>query len=148
MFLSPRKLLRSIWRLPSESINTLLRSWSVDVWRRCDFSFPFLVSWIGCAIYAYLSFQCPELYECSSFVRILFKLLVLIMVLSFLYTGVYDPGVIRSTEENSLARGSVLESQKYSYCSLCDLYRPEGAKHCPKCGVCLYNCDHHCIVMG
>lgn len=38
----------------------------------------------------------------SSFVRILFKLLVLIMVLSFLYTGVYDPGVIRSTEENSL----------------------------------------------
>ncbi|KNB41999.1 hypothetical protein JH06_4441 [Blastocystis sp. subtype 4] len=70
------------------------------------------------------------------------------MVLSFLYTGVYDPGVIRSTEENSLARGSVLESQKYSYCSLCDLYRPEGAKHCPKCGVCLYNCDHHCIVMG
>ena len=77
---------------------------------------------------------------------------------SFLYTGMCTPGIVLKTEDNSLENQEKLESLSYSYCSLCDLYRPPRAAHCSACGVCfegwewffslIPSFDHHCTVMG
>ncbi|KAM7453767.1 hypothetical protein BLSTO_05480 [Blastocystis sp. subtype 1] len=67
---------------------------------------------------------------------------------SFLYTGMCNPGIVLKTEDNSLENQEKLESLSYSYCSLCDLYRPPRAAHCSACGVCFEGFDHHCTVMG
>ena len=77
---------------------------------------------------------------------------------SFLYTGMCNPGIVLKTEDNSLENQEKLESLSYSYCSLCDLYRPPRAAHCSACGVCfegwewffslIPSFDHHCTVMG
>ena len=56
--------------------------------------------------------------------------------LAYVLTATWDAGVIRRNEENSVENGSVLELQNYSFCSICQLYRPPGAYHCPHCGVC------------
>ena len=59
---------------------------------------------------------------------------------SFLYTGMSNPGIVLKTEDNSLENQEKLESQNYSYCSICDLYRPPRAVHCSACGVCFEGC--------
>ena len=63
-------------------------------------------------------------------------LLSIIGGLAYVYTATWDAGVIRPSEENSIENGNRLESQNYSYCSICQLYRPPGANHCHRCGVC------------
>ncbi|CBK23902.2 uncharacterized protein [Blastocystis hominis] len=66
----------------------------------------------------------------------------------YIYTGTMNPGVIIRDENNAIENGDDLEKQGYTYCSICQLYRPPKANHCNICGVCFYNYDHHCGVIG
>ena len=55
--------------------------------------------------------------------------------LAYVLTATWDAGMIRRDEENSIENGHNLEAQNY-YCSICQVYRPPGANHCHRCGVC------------
>ena len=77
----------------------------------------------------------------------------------YIYTGTMNPGVIIRDENNAIENGDDLEKQGYTYCSICQLYRPPKANHCNICGVCFYkyflilflfnpSYDHHCGVIG
>ena len=111
-------------------------------------SLTFLLLFTSCVVYSIVSMRCPELQSYSLWWQILFIGVLAMMDLSYLYTGICDPGVIRRSASNSLANKMQLESQHYVYCSLCDLYRPANAAHCPQCGVCIRDHDHHCVAMG
>ncbi|KAK8803896.1 hypothetical protein WA588_005786 [Blastocystis sp. NMH] len=108
----------------------------------------FLILFTSCVVYSIASVRCPELQTFPLWWQILFVAVQATMDLSYLYTGICDPGVIRRSTSNSLANKMRLESQHYVYCSLCDLYRPPKAAHCPQCGVCILDHDHHCVAMG
>ena len=56
--------------------------------------------------------------------------------LAYVFTAIWDAGDVRASAENSIEKGSALELQGYSYCSICQLYRPPKADHCHRCGVC------------
>lgn len=56
--------------------------------------------------------------------------------LAYVFTATWDAGMIRRDEENSIENGHNLVAQNYSYCSICQVYRPPGANHCHRCGVC------------
>lgn len=60
----------------------------------------------------------------------------MICLLSYLYTAMCNPGIVVKSEDNSVENQERLESQEYTYCSICDLYRPPKANHCSVCGVC------------
>ena len=62
----------------------------------------------------------------------------IITILSYLRTSLFDPGIIRPSEDNSLENKSILEPCGYTYCSVCGLYRPPRAYHCSECNVCFY----------
>ena len=74
--------------------------------------------------------------EHASVVSRVSVLLSIVGGLAYVLTATWDAGVIRPNEENSVENGSALESQNYSYCAICQLYRPPGANHCHRCGVC------------
>lgn len=57
-------------------------------------------------------------------------------ILSFLYTATCNAGVLVMNEDNSIENQDQLECQGWSYCAICKLFRPPGAKHCKDCGVC------------
>ena len=61
--------------------------------------------------------------------------------LSYLYTATCNAGVLISNEDNSIENGEVLEKDGWSYCQICQLYRPIGATHCSDCGVCFERYD-------
>lgn len=111
-------------------------------------SLTFFILFTSCVVYSIASVRCPELQTFPLWWQILFVAVQATMDLSYLYTGICDPGVIRRSTSNSLANKMRLESQHYVYCSLCDLYRPPKAAHCPQCGVCILDHDHHCVAMG
>lgn len=69
--------------------------------------------------------------------------LSVIGTLCYLYTATCNAGVLVSNEDNSIENGDVLEKKGWSYCQICQLYRPVGATHCGDCGVCFerYVCD-------
>ena len=110
--------------------------------------FIFLPIWLACLYYTILSLRAPEPYETHFIITVLYILVHLVFLLSFLFTGIYDAGVIRKTEDNSIENGKNLESLNFTYCSICGIYRPQGSGHCGECGVCFYNYDHHCAIMG
>lgn len=111
-------------------------------------SLTFLLLFTSCVVYSIASMRCPEIQTYPLWWQILFVAILVTMDLSYLYTGICDPGVIRRSTANSLANKVRLESQHYVYCSLCDLYRPANAAHCQQCGVCILDRDHHCVAMG
>lgn len=58
---------------------------------------------------------------------------------------------LRDIESNQ--RDSVWENvdgvpMERKWCSTCDMYRPVRAAHCYICGLCCYDHDHHCSVVG
>lgn len=61
-----------------------------------------------------------------------------IMIVSYFCTSLLDPGIIKPSEDNSIENKPVLEPLGYTYCSVCEVYRPPGGYHCPDCGVCFY----------
>ena len=56
---------------------------------------------------------------------------------------VVDPGIV----DNS---GSIVdvENKKDLVCTYCNTMKSQNARHCYDCGVCIYNYDHHCDVIG
>lgn len=62
--------------------------------------------------------------------------LSVIGTLCYIYTATCNAGVLVSNEDNSIENGEVLELKGWSYCQICQLYRPIGATHCSDCGVC------------
>ena len=81
-----------------------------------------------------------------------------VTIVSYLYTSLCDPGIIRPSEDNSEENKNSLEPLGYTYCTICGVYRPPGAYHCSDCGVCflkyewvvwmMCRYDHHCTFMG
>ena len=59
-------------------------------------------------------------------------------IFCYMYTGMANAGVIIRDENNAIENGDDLEKQDYCYCSICQLYRPPKANHCPICGFCFY----------
>ena len=59
-----------------------------------------------------------------------------VTIVSYLYTSLCDPGIIRPSEDNSEENKNSLEPLGYTYCTICGVYRPPGAYHCSDCGVC------------
>lgn len=43
---------------------------------------------------------------------------------------------------------AVLPFMGYSWCHICQCIKPPRAHHCRRCGVCVYNLDHHCVYAG
>ena len=82
----------------------------------------------------------------------------ILTLVSYFYTSLLDPGIIRASEDNSVENKNILEPLGYTYCSICGLYRPPNGYHCSDCGVCFYKYrlihfitsshDHHCTFMG
>lgn len=64
-----------------------------------------------------------------------------IAIICYLYTAICNPGVIIPTEDNTIESKDDLESEGYTYCAICQLYRPPTAKHCSACGVCIDKYD-------
>ncbi|OAO16433.1 hypothetical protein AV274_1842 [Blastocystis sp. ATCC 50177/Nand II] len=53
-----------------------------------------------------------------------------VTIVSYLYTSLCDPGIIRPSEDNSEENKNSLEPLGYTYCTICGVYRPPGAYHC------------------
>ena len=90
----------------------------------------------------------PSYQEASSSIRSFFCLFHVLFVASLLYTGLINPGLVIATEDNQLSQSDSLESQNYSYCLICQCYRPPKSYHCSMCNVCIEGYDHHCAFMG
>lgn len=95
-----------------------------------------------------ISTKYSELSSKSALYQGVFYSLSFIAALSYLYTGICDAGVITPNEDNAIENADQLEKLSYSYCTICKLFRPPKAAHCPRCGVCFRNMDHHCLYMG
>lgn len=108
----------------------------------------FVPAWLLCLAFAVYSIYVPQLQTRSFRFQIVYYACTALMVLSYLYTGICDAGVITRDEDNSIENGDRLEKLSYSYCTICQVYRPPHAAHCSKCGVCFRNLDHHCSFMG
>ena len=101
------------------------------------------------ALFIMISGYINEGYQVASMiVKVFYLVSNAVLLLLLLHTGMTDPGVIIANEKNSIQNSSDLEKQNYSYCSICQLYRPKGAFHCDRCNVCIERYDHHCIFMG
>ena len=61
-----------------------------------------------------------------------------IMLVSYFCTSLLDPGIIKPSEDNSIENKPVQEPLGYTYCSICEVYRPPGSYHCQDCGACFY----------
>ena len=70
--------------------------------------------------------------------KYLYVICYVIALFCYIYTGTMNAGVIIRDENNAIENGDDLEKQGYSYCSICQLYRPPKAMHCNICGVCFY----------
>lgn len=55
----------------------------------------------------------------------------------YLYTAICNPGIIIPTHNNSIENSNQLEREGYSYCTICQLYKPKDSYHCSICGVCI-----------
>ena len=95
-----------------------------------------------------LSAKYSQLSSKSPLYHTVFYTLAATVILSYLYTGVCDAGVITPNEDNAIENADQLEKQSYTYCTICKLFRPPKAAHCSRCGVCFRNMDHHCAYMG
>jgi len=51
----------------------------------------------------------------------------------------------KRAEKNNNA---VLPFIGYTWCHICQCIKPPRAHHCRRCGVCVYNLDHHCVYAG
>ncbi|KPI89476.1 hypothetical protein ABL78_1440 [Leptomonas seymouri] len=65
--------------------------------------------------------------------------------------GAHGEMTLRDIESNQ--RDSIWESvdgvpMERKWCSTCNMYRPVRAAHCYICGLCCYDHDHHCSVIG
>ena len=108
----------------------------------------FVPAWLLCLAFAVYSIYVPQVHTRSFRFQIVYYACTVLMVLFYLYTGICDAGVITRDEDNSIENGDRLEKLSYSYCTICQVYRPPHAAHCSKCGVCFRNLDHHCSFMG
>jgi hypothetical protein len=66
-------------------------------------------------------------------------------------SGLTGEMTLRDIESNQ--RESIWESidgvpMERKWCSTCNMYRPVRAAHCYICGLCCYDHDHHCSVIG
>ena len=59
----------------------------------------------------------------------------ILCLLSFIATGMMDPGVIWDSSNWSDAENQQ-ESENSVFCSICGVYRPISASHCISCNVC------------
>lgn len=113
-----------------------------------DPRYVFLAFWTFCVVMIIISTKYSELSSKSPLYQGVFYSLSFIAALSYLYTGICDAGVITPNEDNAIENADQLEKLSYSYCTICKLFRPPKAAHCPRCGVCFRNMDHHCLYMG
>lgn len=112
------------------------------------FRYVFLGLSLFIGIVLYISYTCEGYTNATPNVKLGFNVSHFLFLFFLFRTGMTDPGVITPSESNSLVEGDSLEKQNYSYCSICQLYRPDGAQHCHQCGVCIEKYDHHCTFMG
>lgn len=96
----------------------------------------------------YSSIKCDSFKESSAVMKTAFCIAHSIFLYFFCRVGMTDPGIVLPTEKNALSESDHLEKMDYSYCSICQLYRPKNAHHCYICGVCINGFDHHCVFMG
>ena len=103
----------------------------------------FLSALLTYATYSAIKIDFLQSTNPNSFWVYLNTVLSVIGTLCYLYTATCNAGVLVSNEDNSIENGDVLEKKGWSYCQICQLYRPVGATHCGDCGVCFerYNCD-------
>lgn len=62
-------------------------------------------------------------------------------LISYFHTALCDPGIVRPSEDNSIENRDSLEPLGYSYCSICNLYRPPNSYHCNDCNLCFLEYD-------
>lgn len=71
---------------------------------------------------------------------LLFNLLWMLSLVSYLRTVMSDPGIVR--------KDNIVLSDSTKHCRKCDLQRPQRARHCSVCDVCIMRYDHHCPWVG
>ena len=76
--------------------------------------------------------------------------LYLINMTTLLLTSFTDPGVIPRYHTSSMLSDvySELKGTEINFCSICHIFRPNRAKHCRHCDVCIDVFDHHCPWTG
>ncbi len=70
--------------------------------------------------------------------QIVFGVIALLTVFTFLTVFVSDPGLMRKYHH--------ARSRQWTFCDQCDSFRPQATVHCSTCNVCVAGYDHHCPV--
>eukprot|EP00760_Papus_ankaliazontas_P027027 PhM_4_TR3110/c1_g1_i4/m.35155/K18932/ZDHHC; palmitoyltransferase len=55
-----------------------------------------------------------------------------------------DPGYLPVVVEDKSSKPTNEAAADESYCAICNISRPERARHCKRCGRCVARFDHHC----
>ena len=76
--------------------------------------------------------------------------LYLINMTALLLTSFTDPGIIPRYHTSSMLSDvySEIKGTEINFCSICHIFRPNRAKHCRHCDVCIDVFDHHCPWTG
>lgn len=82
----------------------------------------------------------------SATIQIIFILLIIFEALTYLYTGLKNPGIYTAKSYNEVTMEDYRLNQ--NFCPKCRILRDIKTYHCLDCDVCIKGYDHHCPWTG
>jgi hypothetical protein len=74
---------------------------------------------------------------------IIFHILYLMLLWSFIHSSISEPGVVPPLWGFYMGDS---EHKRKRYCLLCHVFKPDRCHHCSICNRCVLNMDHHCRI--
>lgn len=88
-----------------------------------------------------LKYMDPENFYLILILLIVFHLLVLLLLTSFISTMLTNPGEIPLNWGFNLGDD---DSKRKRWCQICNVFKPERSHHCSVCNKCVLNMNFHC----